>query len=134
LIDLLGELLKSLFVPSEDRITTLTDAVSSKFGFIDSIKLSIDSLVDIINNVGNSPKLNIKLGATKYTESTTVSLDFSWYEPFKSYGDIVITGFAYAMYLWRLFIKLPAIISGSAGNVEFHDGNITLVSRKGGNK
>jgi len=126
--------LKSLFVPSEERITALTDSVSSKFNFVDSIKLSIDSMVDIVNNVGAVPKLNIELGATKYTEATTVSIDFSWYAPFKSYGDLVITGFCYAMYLWRLFIKLPGIISGSAGNIEFIDGHVNIVSRKGGSK
>ena len=75
-------------------------------------------MVDIINNVGNVPKLNIELGSTKYTEKTTVALDFSWYAPFKHYGDLVITGFVYAMYLWRLFIKLPGIISGSSGGIE----------------
>lgn len=126
--------MKSLFVPSEERITSLTNIVSSKFDFVDSIKLAIDSLVDIVNNVGSVPSLDIDLGSTKYTEKTTVSLDFSWYAPFKQYGDLVITGFVYAMYLWRLFIKLPAIISGSAGNIEINDGHVTLISKRGGNK
>ena len=127
-------MLKSLFIPTEERITALTNIVSSKFDFIDSIKIAINSLVDIINNVGNVPKLNIQLGSTKYTEATTVSIDFSWYAPFKNYGDLVITGFCYAMYLWRLFIKLPGIISGTAGNIEFSDGHISLVSKRGGSK
>ena len=119
-----------MFVPSEERITALTDTVSSKFDFVDSIKIAVDSLVDIVNNVGNAPKLNIQVGATKYTDETSVVIDFSWYKPFKSYGDLVITGFCYAMFLWRLFIKLPAIISGGAGNVEFDDGHISIVSRR----
>ena len=126
--------MKSLFVPSEERITALTNTVSSKFDFVDSIKLAIDSLVDIVNNVGNVPKLNIKLGATKYTNETAIVIDFSWYKPFKAYGDLVITGFVYAMYLWRLFIKLPGIISGSGGNIDVADGHISLVSKRGGSK
>ena len=134
LIELLGELLKSLFVPSEERITALTETVSSKFDFVDSIKLSIDSLVDIVNNVGNVPTLNIELGATKYSSATTVALDFAWYKPFKPFGDLIITGFSYAMFLWRLFIKLPGIISGSSGNIEINDGHISLVSKRGGSK
>ena len=123
-----------MFVPSEERIKSLTDIVSSKFDFVDSIKIAIDSLIDIVNNVGNSPKLNIQLGATKYTNETIITIDFSWYSPFKNYGDLVITGFVYAMYLWRLFIKLPAIISGNAGNIEVADGHINLISKRGVSK
>ena len=126
--------MKFLFVPSEERITALTTVVSSKFDFIDSIKLATNSLLDIINNVGNSPKLDIELGATKYTEETNITIDFSWYAPFKKYGDLVITGFVYATYLWRLFIKLPGIISGNAGNIEIADGHINLVSKRGVSK
>lgn len=74
-------------------------------------------MVDVINNVSNTPKLTIQLGKTKYTEDSTVDLDFSWYAPFKSYGDLVITGFVYSMFIWRLFIKLPGIISGSSGSL-----------------
>ena len=123
-----------MFVPSEERITALTNTVSSKFDFIDSIKISIDSLIGVVNNVGNAPKLNIQLGSTKYTESTAAVIDFSWYAPFKSYGDLIITGFVYAGFLWRLFIKLPGIISGSAGNIEVTDGHISLISKRGGSK
>lgn len=131
---MLGDLLKSLFVPSEEIITSLTNVITSKFDFIDSIKLAINSLIDIVNNVGNVPKLNIELGATKYTKETSVIIDFSWYAPFKQYGDLVITGFVYATYLWRLFIKLPGIISGNAGNIEVTDGHINLVSKRGVSK
>lgn len=123
-----------MFVPSEERITALTNTVSSKFEFVDSIKIATNSLIDIINNVGGSPTLNIELGATKYTDKTTISIDFSWYTPFKKYGDLVVTGFCYSMFLWRLFIKLPGIISGSAGNIELSDGHISIVSKRGGSK
>lgn len=107
-----------MFVPSEERITALTNTVSSKFDFVDSIKIAVESLVDMVNNVGNAPKLNIKLGATKYTEETTVSIDFSWYSPFKAYGDLILTGFIYAFFIWRIFIHLPNIIHGLGGAVE----------------
>lgn len=93
----------------------LINTVTAKFDFVDSIKYSINSLVDIINNTGNAPHITITLGATKYTEKTDVQIDFSWYEPFKNYGDVIITGFAYAFFLWRLFITLPSIISGVGG-------------------
>lgn len=119
LIDLLKSALEFLFVPSEERITAITNTVSSKFDFIDTIKYSIESLKNIINNLGNAPKLEITIGVTKYSSEQTVKvLDFSWYAPFKTYGDLIITGFVYAFFLWRIFINLPNIIHGLGGAVD----------------
>lgn len=118
LIELLGELLKSLFVPSEERINALIDVVTSKFGFIETIKTAISSLEDVINNIGDSPKISIPIGGTKYNNSFTFVFDMSWYAPFKEYGDLIITGFVYISFLWRLFIKTPSIISGHSGSIE----------------
>ena len=103
----------------------LTTTVTSKFSFVDSIKLAINSLKDIINGVGNAPSISISLGETQYTDATTVSFDMSWYSQFKPFGDIVITGFCYAAFIWRMFIKLPSTLSGAGGTVE-------LIEKKGG--
>lgn len=119
LIELLKEALEFLFVPSEERITAITNTVSDKFSFVDTIKTSIQAFQNIINNIGNAPKLEITIGATKYsTEQTVKVLDFSWYAPFKTYGDLIITGFVYAFFLWRIFINLPNIIQGLGGAVD----------------
>lgn len=134
LIELIRDLFKLLFIPSEERITALTNTVTSKFNFIDTIKLSVSSLINVVNNVGNAPVLNIKYGATKYNASGVFSLDFSFYAPFKGYGDIVITGFVYAMFIWRIFVKLPGIVSGNAGNIEISEGHLNIVSKRGGNR
>lgn len=132
LIDLLGDLLKFLFVPSEERINAITSTVSSKFQFVDSIKIAINSIKDMINNVGNAPKLTLNLGATKYTEASNyVVLDLSWYSPFKPYGDIVLTGFIYVFFIWRMFISAPNIIHGLGGSVApIND----IYTKLGGNK
>lgn len=114
IIELLGDLLKSLFVPSEERITALQNTVMSKFDFVESIKTSINSFKDIVNNIGNAPVLHLDLGATKYTDKMTINvIDLNWYKPYKQYGDIVITGLFYAFYLWRLFSRIPGIVSGT---------------------
>lgn len=115
IIELLGDLLKSLFVPSEDRINSLIYSVTSKFDFIESIKQAISSLQEIINNIGEAPKLAIPVGSTKYTdEKSMVILDLSFYKPFKNYGDLILTAFIYAFFIWRLFIRLPGIIRGDS--------------------
>lgn len=117
LIELLGDLLKGLFIPSEERITALTNTVSSKFGFIDSIKEAINSLQNILNNLGNSPKLETTDIESKYYNGKLTIIDMSWYSPFKPYGDLVITGFVYLFFLWRLFVHAPGIIHGTGGDV-----------------
>ena len=118
LIELLGDLLKALFVPSEERINAIIDTVKSKFDFIETIKISINSMEDIINNTGTSPKLTINIGATKYTEAQKMTiLDLSFYKEFKPLGDLIFTGFIYAMFLWRFFISIPNILNATGGAV-----------------
>ena len=119
LIDLLNTALHSLFVPSEERITAIKNTVTTKFDFIESIKISIDSIKNIFNNLGNAPKLEISVGETNYTDSQKVTvIDFAFYQPFKPYGDLIITGFAYFFFIWRIFINLPNIIHGLGGSVD----------------
>ena len=115
--------LKGLFIPSEERLTAISDSVKSKFGFVDSIKISIDTIKDNITGTDSKAIINVTTKPTKYTDEMKVKIiDFSWYAPFKPYGDLVITGFCYAMFIWRLFMKLPGIIHGTSASVEpFND-------------
>ena len=133
LIELLRELfidvLNFLFVPSEERLTAISNTISSKFDFIDSIKFAINSLKDIIEGTGNVPGITLTLEATEYTDEMTLKvIDFSWYEKYKTYGDVILTGFIYAAFIWRIYIKLSSIIQGSAGVVE--DGHIIIKEMK----
>ena len=48
LIELLGDLLEFLFVPSEDVINGVVDSVKSKFSFIDTIKSSVSDGEDVL--------------------------------------------------------------------------------------
>ena len=118
LLELLGELLKSLFIPSEERLTAISDAVSSKFSFVTSIKEAINGMKNMFNNLGTAPKLQIEVGATKWTEKQTLTiLDLSFYKPFKPLGDLMITGFCYLAFIWRMLLMLPNIISGAGGGI-----------------
>lgn len=116
-IDLLKNALSFLFIPSEERINGLINTFTSKFEFIDSIKIAINSMKDMFNNIGNAPSLHLSLNSTKYTPAGNYTiLDFSWYAPYKNYGDLILTGFIYIAYLWRLFITIPNIINGTGGS------------------
>lgn len=119
LIELFGNLLKNLFIPSQDSFNKLKDTVYSKFTFVESIKIAINSIKDMVNNVTSAPKLTFDVDTKIYKGKLTV-LDLSFYKPYKPYGDLVFTGFMYVLYMYRLYTKLPSIINGGSsalGNV-----------------
>ena len=119
LIELIGNLLHSLFIPNENSFVQLTEIVNDKFAFMESIKIHINTMKDMLNNLEGTPSLSLELGATKYTEKQNIKIiDLSWYKPYKQYGDIVLTGLIYFFFLWRIYIRLPSIISGAGGMVE----------------
>lgn len=117
LIDLFGELLKFLFVPSEESINNLVNSVKSKFGFIDTIHNTSQLIKDMFNDTSQLPKINITLKDNKWYSGQVTVVDLSWYAPYKDYGDLIISAFIYVFFLWRVFIKLPNIISGVGGGI-----------------
>ena len=148
LIDLLSELFNFLFVPSEDVVNGLVDSAKSKFSFIDTIKSSISDVEDILVGAESVPTLKIHVNGTDYTKEQDLTIiNLSWYVPFKKYGDIILTGFIYAFFFWRIYISLPNIISGAGGAVndmpaQFSDieayrrfgfGRSSSTNRRGGN-
>lgn len=149
LIELLGDLLELLFVPSEDVINGLVDSVKSKFSFIDTIKDSVVDIEDVLEGAESAPTLTIHVNSTDYTKEQDIQiLDISWYVQFKKYGDMILTGFIYAFFFWRIYISLPNIISGAGGSLNdvpaqvsdieayrrFGFGRSTSTTRRGGNQ
>ena len=110
---MIGDLLKSLFVPKEENIQNLINTVKSPFGFVDTIKAEINSLLDIVNGISSAPSINVNIPKTKYTEESSFKIDFGWYSAYKEYVDIIITVFIYISFFWRLFVHLPHTISGN---------------------
>lgn len=118
IVDLFSNLLKALFVPSEERVNSLVDSVKSKFSFIDTVKSSIVDVQSVLEGAEEAPTMTIHVNSTKFTSEQDLKiLDLSWYVPFKKYGDIILTGFIYAFFIWRIYISLPSIISGVGGSI-----------------
>lgn len=105
-----------MFVPSEDCINNLINSVKSKFGFIDTINNTINIVEDMFNNTESLPKLELTLPDNKWYNGKITVIDLSWYAPYKTYGDLIISSFIYVFFLWRIFINLPNIISGVGGS------------------
>lgn len=120
LIDILQDALSYLFTPSQSNVDNLTNTVDEKFGFIDSIKIAVNDIQDMIENIENgTSEFTLDIDSEVY-EGEVVLFDLSWYAPFKSYGDLVFTGFAYVLFVWRLWKSIPSVIngfSGIAGNI-----------------
>lgn len=118
IIDLLGNLLEKLFIPSEESVNNLVDSVKSKFAFIDYIKSSVNDINSILNGSVPAPSLTIHVSASSFTTAQDIKiLDLSWYKQFKDFGDKIITGFVYALFIWRVYIGLPNIISGAGSAI-----------------
>lgn len=135
IIEFLKDLLNSLFVPDQANIDNLVNTVKDKFAFIDTVNLAIESMQNMFNNINTMPSYSIEVGATQYTDKMTIKvIDLAWYAPYKKYGDLVIAGFAYVFFLWRLFITIPSIVNGVAGSVQANN-NIQNFNdkNKGGN-
>ena len=108
---------EKLFTPSQTKIDTLISSVTSKFGFIDSIKNSVSGLIDVLEGTNGAPQLVMTFDH-EYLKGDVAVMDLSWYAPFKPYGDLVLTGFIYLFALWRFFINLPSIIAGIGGGIQ----------------
>lgn len=118
LISMLSDTLSYLFEPSADITSGLSSVVSSKFGFISTIQEFVTDIQDMLENLENgSSELTLDI-ESEYFEGEVTVFDLSWYSPFKAYGDMVFTGFAYVLFFWRLYKSIPNILSGISSGVD----------------
>ena len=61
IVDLFRDLFNLLFVPSEERVTAITNTVQSRFSFVESIKTAVNSLNDLLKSSGNAPVITYAL-------------------------------------------------------------------------
>ena len=105
------DLFSSIFIPTENRLLELKNVFEEKFAFIDSIKIAVESIGNIINNdISIQTSLNYEVDTPIYEGE--LSIDFGWFEKFKPYTDLFLTGFIYLGFVWRLYRRLPSIIAG----------------------
>lgn len=112
LVELIKEAFTYLFVPNESNVDSLENTVSEKFGFIESIKIAVADIQNMIENIENgTSEFTLDIKSDVYS-GEVVLFDLAWYAPFKAYGDLVFTGFAYVLFVWRLYRSIPNIING----------------------
>lgn len=115
----LEEALEYYFVPDMTEYNARFDELVSRFGFIDSISSVVKDIFDYLtNNVETSPPvLTIPLKSDTFNINTSVTIDFSWYEPFKPAFDILIAGFLWIGFVYTVWRKAPDIIAGVGMNI-----------------
>lgn len=128
IVEWILDILEFLFVPDTTEMNEKIESIKSKFAFIDDIKETINNVTDVVYDENNSPSLSIPIPDNRTGITNVEVINLSWYSKFKSYGDVVITCFTYAIFFWRIYIKLPGIINGTAGSVE----GVVDVSKRGG--
>lgn len=110
-----------LFIPDEALATAKIGAIKEYFKFKDDIVDAVGLFIDNLKGITPSPYLKIPIGysTSKYNYGTGdyFIVDASWYGQYKDFGDKIILAIAWALFLWRVFIKLPGIINGTEGSI-----------------
>lgn len=113
--------LSDLFVPDADATKAKLGDMREYFKFKDDIIGAFDDLKTMIFGITPSPILKIPIGAVtskyNYGFGSYIVIDISWYAPYKQFGDKIILAICWALFIWRLYIKLPGIISGTEGSI-----------------
>lgn len=116
----IGKFLTSLIVPdSEDLANALIDAdIHGSVPFILSVKTAF---TNIFNNLSNltPTKVFILPTFTWHNQTYNLSIDFSWYDNYKVYGDTIISGFLILFYLHWVYLNISSTLRG--GSAIGHD-------------
>lgn len=116
--DVFAEGLKMALLPDADDIREKLDSISAKIDGIRDLQAGGLHILQFLQNaIGTSPPVitvNLGSAAGKYNlGNQTVTLDFSWYAPYKSMVDQLLGAFIWANFLWNIFKRLPDIINGA---------------------
>lgn len=115
----MGKVLSDLFVPSQDFVQTKVETMLANFPFIGNI-ISTGTYIRDSLFASSPPVIYVDLSAADgdidYGEKTLLT-DFSWYAPYKGTVDSVLGAALWAFFGWRVFLRLPGLISGAEGYV-----------------
>lgn len=129
IVDGISSVLTSIFVPTTDFITAKVESLRARFDWIDPFIVFAENISGELFST-EPPVIYIHLDDAEgsYNYGGTIPfLDMHWYARYKKQGDLILSGFLWALFAWRMYLKLPGIISGASGTI----GHISSYSRKG---
>lgn len=114
--------IQSIFVPKEDFLTVKVEALRAEFEFADAIITTGEFIGGSLSGLGTEPPviyLNLADNRGPYDMGGEVPfIDMRWYAEYKPTADILLSALLWIFFCWRVFVHLPGIISGTAGNFE----------------
>ena len=111
--------LTDIFVPAEDYVTTKVEALTARFTWIEPIVVFCKDLASEFGSA-TPPVIYVHLEDAESDVNyggTVKFLDMSWYARYKAQGDLIISGFLWAIFCWRMYVRLPGIINGVSGDI-----------------
>lgn len=118
--DTLSNTIASIFVPSEDYLSSKVDALAAEFGFIGPVVTAARSIVLPFNDFEPEPPviyLHLEDTRGSYDLGGTVPfIDMTWYAEYKPIGDALLSSLLWVVFVWRLFRQLPGLIAGLPGD------------------
>lgn len=123
IINGIRDVLTSLFIPSEGYFQDRWMDIRSRFPFVDSISVTVDSVLDFFKETAfnEPPKINVHLNFANSDYNwggEAVYIDMSWYEPYKPIVDAFLSAWIWITFIFRLWKRLPGIISGSGSDFQ----------------
>jgi len=119
----IADKLKELFIPQEGIIEDTMSRIRSLYLINQAIQLKtkINTLWHDLGFYGTptAPKVTFSLSTegtkslAQFKKDITISLD--WYTPYKPYVDSILSAFMLLFYIYRMFVNLPSVISGTVG-------------------
>lgn len=116
----------ALFVPKADFLEAKVAGLKARFPFIDGIIGLGEFVSESLSYDAGPPVLYVDFGPATidtFGHRKYLLTNFSWYAPYKSTVDALMSSILWAFYGWRIFVRLPSIIGGEGGqviNVAFH--------------
>lgn len=126
-----------LFLPDENFLKNEVAQIRERFAFADSIVATVNTLHDLIETsaaeIQEPPSIVMDINIRGTVKEVTV-IDMSWYKPYKEYGDMLFSGILWAFFVWRIFVRLPGIISGASSGIDFVFRRSGGIERSGGDE
>ena len=112
-------LFELFFVPDEEATNAKLSALKEKFSYVVTIAGFGEHLVNFLYTSAGTkaPVITVNLASYSGKFSSAygvgaVTLDFSWYAPYKSTVDVLAAGIIYANWFWHMYKNLPSLING----------------------
>lgn len=116
----LVDALATVFVPAEGYLDAKVDTLLANYTFLDGFKSDMRFLLNHIAHLGTTPPviyIPLSSSETSYSlGSDTIFLDLSWYAKYKPTVDSILSAFLWILFIFKLFLKLPGIVSGLPGD------------------